>query len=171
MTPRTWRGLAAWLGVLVITGAAGWLVGAELVAHTAQQPEPVLVTPAAPSARGVAGDVIIPHSGLSPFGHSGGLPGRQVLVGRVTDSDLETITLVWAGGTTRLRFAEGSSFLLRLEEDPDATIAPGAAIALIVAESADGDLIAQSGVLLPEESRPQIVPGQIIDVLEPEPAP
>ena len=171
MKPRTWRDLAAWLGILVIAGAAGWLVGAELIAHSAQQSEPVLVTLATPSASGVAGDLIIPRSGLSPFGHAGGLPGRQVLVGRVTNSDLDTITLAWAGGTTRLRFAAGSSFLLRLEEDRDATIEPGAAIALILAASDEGALVAQSGVLLPEASRPQIVPGQIIDVLEPEPAP
>ena len=171
MKPRTWRGLGAWLGVLVIAGAAGWLVGAELIAHSARQPEPVLVSPATSSARGVAGDVIVPRSGLSPFGHAGGLPGRQVLIGRVTRSDRETVTLAWAGGRTRFRFADGSSFLLRLAEDPEVTIEPGAAIALIVAELDDGNLIAQSGVLLPEESRPQIVPGEIIDVLEPESVP
>lgn len=171
MKPRTWRGLGAWLGIFVIAAAAGWFVGAEWIAHSAEQPGPLLVSPAAPGARGVAGDVIVPRSGLSPFGHDGGLPGRQVLVGRVTGSDRETVTLVWAGGATRFRFAGGSSFLLRLAEVPEATIEPGAAIALIVAESDDGDLIAQSGVLLPEESRPQIVPGQIVDVLQPESVP
>ena len=168
MTPRTWRGLGACLGVLVIAAVAGWLVGAEWIAHSARQPEPVLVNPATPRASGVAGDVIVPRSGLSPFGHTGGLPGRQVLIGRVVGSDRETLTLAWAGGRTRFRFAEGSSFLLRLAQEPEAMIEPGAAIALLVAESAEGDLIAQSGLLLPEESRPQILPGEIIDVLEPE---
>lgn len=168
MNPHTWRGLAAWFGVLAIAGVAGWLVGAELIAQTPRQPEPIVITPATPDARGVTGELIIPRSGLSPFGHAGGLPGRQVLIGRITESDTETITLVWAGGTTRLHFTEGSGFLQRLEEAPDALIEPGAAVALIVAESDDGELVAQSGVLLPETSRPQIVPGEIIDVLEPE---
>ena len=171
MTPRTWRGLGAWLGVVVIAAAAGWLVGAEWIAHSARQPEPVLVSPATSSASGVAGDVIVPRSGLSPFGHAAGLPGRQVLIGRVTGSDRETLTLAWAGGRTRFRFAKGSSFLLRLAQEPEAPIEPGAAVALLVVESAGGELIAQSGLLLPEESRPQILPGEIIDVLEPESLP
>ncbi|MCY3887498.1 MAG: hypothetical protein OXG19_07335 [Chloroflexi bacterium] len=164
--PHTWWGLGAWLGIVVIAAVAGWLVGAELIAHSARQSEPVLVRPATPSASGAAGSVIVPRSGLSPFGHAAGLPGRQVLIGRVTGSDRETLTLAWAGGRTRFRFAEGSSFLLRLAQEPEATIEPGAAIALLVSESAGGALIAQSGLLLPEESRPQVLPGEIIDVLE-----
>lgn len=159
------------MGIVVIAAAAGWLVGAEWIAHSARQPEPVLVSPATSSASGVAGDVIVPRSGLSPFGHAAGLPGRQVLIGRVTGSDHETLTLAWAGGRTRFRFAKGSSFLLRLAQEPEAPIEPGAAVALLVAESAGGELIAQSGLLLPEESRPQILPGEIIDVLEPESLP
>ena len=89
----------------------------------------------------------------------------------MTGSDRETLTLAWAGGRTRFRFAKGSSFLLRLAQEPEAPIEPGAAVALLVAESAGGELIAQSGLLLPEESRPQILPGEIIDVLEPESLP
>ena len=170
MRPRTWQGLAGWLSVVVALGVAGWLLGSEVIAHTAQRPPTVVVEPAAPDVRGVGAGIIVPRSGLSPFGHSAGLPGRQVLVGRVVESDGTTLTLDWAGGRTRLRFAAGSDFLLRLVADREAPIEPGAAIALLVSQQGS-ELVARSGVLLPEASRPQIVPGPIQTVLAPEPAP
>ena len=166
MRAQTWQGLTGWLLLLVAVGVAGWGVGSEWIAHSAQPPPTVVVEPSAAEVQGVGGGVIVPRSGLSPFGHAAGLPGRQVLVGRVVGSDATTVTLAWAGGQTRLRFRPGSDFLLRLASSGAAVIQPGAAIALLVSAQG-GELVARSGVVLPEGSRPQLVAGPIQDLLEP----
>ena len=80
------------------------------------------------------------------------------------------VTPAGLGGRTRLRFAPGSDFLLRLVADPGAPIEPGAAIALLV-EREGSELVARSGVVLPEASRPQVVPGPIQNVLMPDAGP
>lgn len=177
MKGRGWRGLVVWLIVLVGVGIAGWLVGTDIVANKAQRPPPIIVeapdvAPPAPDESGVGAGVIVPRGGLSPFGHPDGLRGRQVLVGRVVTADRLTITLDWAGGRTMLRFTEDSDLLLRLAVDPGQPIEPGSAIALLVSEQ-EGEIVALSGVLLPETSRPindaQRFPERLFPEPEPEP--
>lgn len=177
MKPRGWQGLAAWLVVLVAVGAAGWWLGTEVLANEPQRPPPVVVeapdvAPPRAGEAGVGAGVIVPRGGLSPFGHADGLRGRQVLVGRVVAADDFTITLDWAGGRTLLRFHVGSDLLLRLAEAPGQPIEPGSAIALLVSE-AGGEIVAQSGVLLPESSRPvndaQFFPERLFPEPEPDP--
>ena len=179
MKRRGWQGLVAWLIVLVGVGIAGWLVGTDVVANKAQRPPAIVVeapdvAPPAPNESGVGVGVIVPRGGLSPFGHPDGLRGRQVLVGRVVAADRLTITLDWAGGRTMLVFTEDSDLLLRLAVDPAQPIEPGSAIALLVSEQA-GEIVALSGVLLPEASRPinnaQRFPERLFPEPEPEPDP
>ena len=175
MKGRGWRGLVIWPIVLVGVGIAGWLVGTDIVANEAQRPPAIVVEapdvpPPAPNESGVGAGVIVPRGGLSPFGHPDGLRGRQVLVGRVAAADRLTITLDWAGGRTTLRFAEDSDLLLRLAVDPGQPIEPGSVIALLVSEQA-GEIVARSGVLLPEASRPINDAQRFPERLFPEPEP
>lgn len=170
MKPKTWQGIAAWLLLLVGVGVAGWFAGANVIAHEAQQPETVVVQPPPPAAGGLGAGVLVPRGGLSPFGHPAGLPGRQVLVGRVVEAGESTLTVEWAGGRTELRFAQGSDLLLRLRVDSDASIEPGGAIALLVDRDGE-ELVARSGILLPEENRPRTVPGLTRRDLTPESTP
>jgi hypothetical protein len=167
--------LAVWLVVLVGVGVAGWVLGTQVLANEPQRPPPVVVeapavAPPRANESGVGAGVIVPRGGLSPFGHADGLRGRQVLVGRVVAADASTITLDWAGGRTLLRFTEDSDLLMRLAVAPGQPIEPGSAIALLVSEE-DGEIIARSGVLLPESSRPVNDAQRFPDRLFPEPAP
>ena len=176
MKPRSWQSVAGWLIVLLGVGVGGWFLGAEVVANEAQRPPTVVVQSvdvAAPAAgqTGVGAGVILPIGGLSPFGHPDGLLGRQVLIGRVVSVDADSLIVDWAGGRTVLRFAEDSDLLLRLSADSSLPIEPGAAIALLVDE-AGGEIVARSGLVLPEGSRPQNqdqrFPGTIFPDPEPE---
>jgi len=111
---------------------------------------------------GIGDNLIIPRSGLSPFGHHSGLVGRQILVGRVTQTGLDGLTITTALGEARLTF-DDSSFLLRLSTQQPPLLAAGrleigAAVALLTETDAQGTLSVVSAIALPSQYRPRIEP-------------
>ncbi len=150
------------LNVVLLTGfvVGGWFVGTEVIAHKAAPATPVVVVSEVVGTTATAPSLVVPLGGLSPFGHHGGLNGRQILLGRVTSVDADGFVVATAVGDARFTFSE-SSFLLRLiSAGPDA-IGAGSAVALLVdGGTVTGDDVespsAASVIVLPADSRPQI---------------
>lgn len=156
------RSIVISLALLIGIGIAGWLIGAELIASDAAAPRTDTVSATSEASIGIGDNLIIPRSGLSPFGHHSGLIGRQVLVGRVTQTGAGGLTITTALGEARLTF-DDSSFLLRLSTQRPPLIASGrletgAAVALLTETNAQGDLTIVSAITLPSQFRPMIEP-------------
>ncbi len=100
--------------ILAILAVGGWFLGAELLADESGPSTPIIVRSEVPGATTTDSSLVIPLSGLSPFGHPNGLIGRQVLVGRVTEVGEGFFIAATASGPARFRFNDDSSFLLRL---------------------------------------------------------
>ncbi len=119
--------------------------------------------------------LVLGASGLSPFGQPEGLRGRQVLAGRVLEvrEDIRevetagglanvlfhTIVLETASGPASITIRPDSTFMLRLGAGDPNGIEAGAAIALFIAESADGAATARAALVLPANSRPVLDSG------------
>jgi hypothetical protein len=158
------RSIVISLALLVGIGIGGWLIGAELIAADAAPQRTVTASATSEANVGVSDSLIIPRSGLSPFGHHSGLDGRQVLVGRVTQTDPDGVTITTALGEARLTF-DDSSFLLRLstQQPPlltEGALQTGAAVALLTETDAQGTLTIVSAIALPSQFRPMIEPPQ-----------
>lgn len=141
-------------GTLIGLGVGGWFLGNEGLAHDAAPPPPVIVTTSVEVAPGASGSLVIPRSGLSPFGHHGGLLGWQLLVGRVTSVETDSIHAATAAGDVTIAL-HGSPFLLRLVSAGADAIEPGAAIAIVLrAGTPESAVTAESALVLPVSIRP-----------------
>ena len=74
------RSVVISLTLLIAIGLAGWVLGAQLIASDAAPLRTDTVLAVSQPGVGVDDELIIPRSGLSPFGHHSGLDGRQILV-------------------------------------------------------------------------------------------
>ena len=158
MSLQTVRVLVLDLVILGVLAAGGWLVGAELLAHEAGPASPINVVSEVDGAATSDGTLVVPLSGLSPFGQNSGLEGRQVLVGRVREVGEGFFVADTPIGPARFTFADDSSFLLRLTSGGPADLQPGAAVAVLATSSGDGSFEASSVLVLPLASRPSIQP-------------
>ncbi len=158
MSLQTVRMLVLDLVILGALAAGGWFVGAELLARKAGPASPVNVVADLDGTPTSDGTLVVPLSGLSPFGQNSGLEGRQVLVGRVREVGEGYFVADTPIGPARFTFADDSSFLLRLTSGGPGDLQPGAAVAVLAASSGDGSFEASSVLVLPLESRPSIQP-------------
>ena len=156
-----------WLIILAALGGAGvggWFVGSDVVATQPSAEELVIAESVVAGRRQVDIDptaypntsLVLGASGLSPFGHTDGLPGRQVLAGRVVSISGGKLILETVTGRSVLHLREDSTFLLRLERVDPAVIQAGAAVAVILDEAGE---LAVAAIVLPAESRPILNPG------------
>lgn len=152
------------LAALAAAGVGGWFVGSDIVATQPSAEELVIAESVVAGRRQVDIDptaypntsLVLGASGLSPFGHTDGLQGRQVLTGRVVSISGGKLTLDTPTGRSVLVLREDSTFLLRLERvDPD-LVQAGAAVAVILDESGE---LAVAAIVLPADSRPMLNPG------------
>ena len=161
------RRILGWLLTLAVLGGAGlggWFVGSDVVATQPSAEELVIAESVVAGRRQVEIDpaahpntaLVLGSSGLSPFGHTDGLLGRQVLTGRVVSISGGKLVLETVTGRSVLHLREDSTFLLRLERVDPSTIQAGAAVAVILDD--DGEL-ATAAIVLPAESRPMLNPG------------
>ena len=97
--------------------------------------------------------LILGASGLSPYGNSEGLQGRQLLSGRVIAVGEDRITIETTTGRATIDLSDETSFLLRLERVSPGAISAGAAVTLILDD--DGET-AIAAIALPAESRPTL---------------
>ncbi len=155
MNVATLRASVLNLALLTALAVGGWFLGAALIASGAGTADPVLVAADGTQNASVEGRLILPRSGLSPFGHHAGLEGRQLLVGRVTAVDALGFTAQTPAGEVTFTFLD-SPFLLRLTTVAPDLIGAGAAVALLLDADASGALIARALIALPVVARPQI---------------
>ena len=156
------RRLVGWLlmlGVLAAVGVAGWFVGADVVAPQPADDDLTTTTGIVAGRASIEIDeaaypnaqLILGASGLSPYGNSEGLQGRQLLSGRVIAVGEDRITIETTTGRATIDLSDETSFLLRLERVGPEAISAGAAVTLIL----DGDT-AIAAIALPAESRPTL---------------
>lgn len=157
MRLQTIRTLVLDAAILAALGVGGWFVGAAVFADEAGTARPIEVTADRGGASATSSALVVPASGLSPFGQHSGLPGRQVLVGRVTEVGDGFFVAATPAGETTFEISDESTFLLRLAAGSAADIEPGATIAVVAdGESGGGAVVARSVLVLPSGSRPQI---------------
>lgn len=158
---------AGWLitlAVLAGAGLGGWFVGSDVVATQPSAEDLVIAESVVAGRRQVDIDpaahpnrsLVLGSSGLSPFGHTDGLQGRQVLAGRVVSISGGKLVLETVTGRSVLHLREDSTFLLRLERVDPNTIQAGAAVAVILDDSGE---FAVAAMVLPADSRPMLNPG------------
>ena len=164
------------LAILAGAGVGGWFAGSKVVAPQPDEAATAFAEPAAGEEESFAAGVgrrrvaatesespnetlVLGASGMSPFGHAEGLPGRQVLTGTalaVRSTELSTeIDLQTAAGPATIAVRPGSTFTLRLSRAEQSALQPGAAVAVILNEA--GDAVAV--LALPAEARPVLDPG------------
>ncbi len=158
------RRLFGWLFALAALGGAGvggWFVGADVVATQPSDEEVVT------AERVVAGrlqididaaafpnaSLVLGASGLSPFGNSEGLQGRQVMSGRVISASSGYIVIETQTGRAAIQLTDETTFLLRMERVSPSSIGAGAAVTIILDD--DGKT-AIAALALPAESRPTL---------------
>lgn len=170
---------AGWILVLAIlagAGVGGWFAGSRVVAPQPDEAATAFAEPAAAEEESFAAGVgrrrvaatesefpnetlVLGASGMSPFGHAEGLPGRQVLTGTamaVRSTELSTeIDLQTPAGPATIAVRPGSTFTLRLSRAEQSALQPGAAVAVILNDA--GDAVAV--LALPAEARPVLDPG------------
>ncbi|HJN94013.1 MAG TPA: serine hydrolase, partial [Dehalococcoidia bacterium] len=156
MTLQTLRTLLVDLAILTALSVTGWFMGAEFLADKAGPATPIRVSSQAESATQTSGRFVLPLSGLSPFGHFGGLVGRQVLVGRVSEVGEGFFIAETATGPATFTFNDQSTFLLRLRRGGRSNVIPGASVAVVAEAGGGGTLEARSILVLPAESRPTV---------------
>ena len=160
MSLPTIRILVTDLIILGILAVGGWFLGAELLADEAGPSTPIIVRSEVSGATTSDSSLVIPLSGLSPFGHPNGLLGRQVLVGRVTDVGEDFFIADTASGPATFRFNDDSTFLLRLARGSRSDIIPGVSVAILTDDrgdaAADGSVVARSILVLSPDVRPSV---------------
>jgi hypothetical protein len=158
------RRVAGWLITLSALGAAGiggWFVGTDIVAPQPSEEDIVVAESVVAGRLQIDVDqaaypntaLILGASGLSPFGNSEGLQGRQVLTGRVISVSGGKLILETPTGRAEIRLTDETTFLLRLERVDPLTIGSGAAVTIVLDE--DGET-AVSAIALPADSRPTL---------------
>ena len=151
-----WRGAIIALGVLAAAVVGGWFLGADVVASSPGPAAPIVTTSATPAPQAAASaTLVLPRVGLSPFGHHSGLPGRQVLVGRVTAVSGDTVRVALPVGDATYQFTQ-SSFLLRLAGGKAAEAVAGAAVAIVLDPTAPAPTALRL-LILPQASRPEVL--------------
>lgn len=159
--------MARALGWLVIiaalagAAAAGWIVGADVVATQPTDAEQLISDTASAGRLQVDIDaaahpndrLILGESRLAPFGNAEGLQGRQVISGRVVDVSEGQIILDTPTGRTIIGLTDETSFLLRMVRVDSSTIGAGAAVSVVLDD--DGET-AIAALALPAESRPSL---------------
>ena len=149
------------LAALAAAGVGGWFVGADILAPQPSEADTVVAENIRAGRIQVQVDgsaypndaLILGASGLSPFGTSEGLQGRQVLSGQVISISGPKLILQTPTGRAEIRLTDETSFLLQMERVDPASIGAGAAVAIVLA--ADGET-AISALALPAESRPSL---------------
>lgn len=149
------RGMVVTLGLLIGIGVGGWVIGAELIASEAAAPESIRVSVGAAAGPRTSGVLVIPRSGLSPFGHLAGLVGRQILVGRVVRVEGNRIVVGTATGEATVTL-DDSTFLLRLSGSSEDVFDLGATVAILTRDTDGGGLSVSSALVLPLSSQPVI---------------
>ncbi len=149
------------IAALAGAGAAGWIVGADVVATQPTEAEQLISDRASAGRLQVDIDttahpndrLILGESRLSPFGNVEGLQGRQVISGRVVDVSEGQIILDTPTGRTIIGLTDETSFLLRMVRVDPSTIGAGAAVSIVLDD--DGET-AIAALALPAESRPSL---------------
>ena len=156
--------LLSWLivlGALAAAGLGGWFVGSDVVAPQPSEEDVVVAESVVAGRLQVEVDqavhpntsLILGASGLSPFGHSEGLQGRQVLTGQVISVSGGKLILDTPTGRAEIRLTDETTFLLRLQRVDPLAIDSGAAVTIVLGE--DGET-ALAALALPAESRPTL---------------
>ena len=158
------RRLVGWLVVLAALGGAGvggWFVGTDVVATQPTEEDLVVAESVVAGRLQIEVDraahpntaLILGASGLSPFGNSEGLQGRQVLTGRVVSASDGYLIIETPTGQAAIQLTDETTFLLRMERVGPRAIGAGAAVTIILDE--DGET-ALAALALPAESRPTL---------------
>ncbi len=158
------RRLLGWLivlGALAGTGVGGWFVGSDIVAPQPSDEELVIAESVVAGRLQIEIDqaafpntsLVLGASGLSPFGNSEGLQGRQVLTGRVISASNGYIVIETQTGPAAIQLTDETTFLLRMQRVSPAAISSGAAVTIILGE--DGQT-AIAALALPADSRPTL---------------
>ncbi len=158
------RRLTGWLIILAALGGAGvggWYVGSDVVATQPTEEDLVVAETVVAGRLQIEVDqadypntaLILGASGLSPFGNSEGLQGRQVLIGRVVSASDGYLVIETATGQAAIQLTDETTFLLRMERVGPRAIGAGAAVTIILDE--DGET-ALTALALPAESRPTL---------------
>ncbi len=149
------------LGALAAVGVGGWFVGSDVVAPQPSDEDLVVSESVVAGRLQVDVDeaaypnasIVLGASGLSPFGNSEGLQGRQVLTGQVISVSGEKLIIETRTGRAEIRLTDETTFLLRLERVDPLTIGSGAAVTIVLDE--DGETAA-TAIALPTNSRPTL---------------
>ena len=158
------RRLLGWLVVLAtlgVAGVAGWYVGSDVVATQPTEEDLVVAESVVAGRLQIEIDeaaypntsLILGASGLSPFGNSEGLQGRQVLTGRVVSASDGYLIIETPTGQAAIQLTDETTFLLRMERVGPRAIGAGAAVTIILDE--DGET-ALAALALPADSRPTL---------------
>ena len=158
------RRALGWLVVLTALGGAGvggWYVGSDVVAPQPTAEDIVVAESIVAGRLQIEIDesaypntaLVLGASGLSPFGNSEGLQGRQVLIGRVISASDGYLTIETPTGQAAIQLTEETTFLLRMERVGPRAIGAGAAVTIILDD--DGET-ALAALALPAESRPTL---------------
>ena len=158
------RRFVGWLIVLAALGGAGvggWFVGSDVVAPQPSDEDLVVAESVVAGRLQIEIDesaypntaLVLGASGLSPFGNSEGLQGRQVLSGRVVSASDGYLIIETPTGQAAIQLTDETTFLLRMERVGARAIGAGAAVTIILDE--DGET-ALSALALPAESRPTL---------------
>ncbi len=158
------RRLLGWLitlAALAVAALGGWFVGSDIVAPQPSEEDLVIAETVVAGRLQVDIDetaypntsLILGASGLSPFGNSEGLQGRQVLTGRVISVSGGKLIVETPTGRAEIRLTGETTFLLRMQRVDPLTIGSGAAVTIVL--DADGET-AVTALALPADSRPTL---------------
>ncbi len=158
------RRLLGWLVLIAAlggTGVAGWFVGSDVVAPQPTENEVVIAESVVAGRLQIEIDetafpntsLVLGASGLSPFGNSEGLQGRQVMTGRVISASNGYIVIETQTGPAAIQLTDETTFLLRMQRVSPSAIGSGASVTIILDE--DGET-AIAALALPAESRPTL---------------
>ncbi len=158
------RRLLGWLitlAALAVAALGGWFVGSDIVAPQPSEEDLVIAETVVAGRLQVDIDetaypntsLILGASGLSPFGNSEGLQGRQVLTGRVISVSGGKLIVETPTGRAEIRLTDETTFLLRMQRVDPLTIGSGAAVTIVL--DADGET-AVTALALPADSRPTL---------------
>lgn len=158
------RRLLGWLitlAALAAAGLGGWFVGSDIVAPQPSEEDLVIAETVVAGRLQVDIDetaypntsLILGASGLSPFGNSEGLQGRQVLTGKVISVSGGKLIVETPTGRAEIRLTDETTFLLRMQRVDPLTIGSGAAVTIVI--DADGET-AVTALALPADSRPTL---------------
>ena len=158
------RRLLGWFWLLAAlggVGVGGWFVGSDIVAPQPSAEDVVVAESVVAGRLQIEIDrsahpntaLVLGASGLSPFGNTEGLQGRQVMTGRVISASDGYIVIETQTGRAAIQLTDETSFLLRMQRVSPAAIGAGAAVTIILDE--DGET-AIAALALPADSRPTL---------------